>query len=263
MKMVCTFCDAPLETREGEVNLYCSNPDCRSIVLARLEYWVSKEAMDIDFVGPSLIEQLYDRKMVLTPADFYKLTRQDLMQLDLIKEKSADNIYTSIENSKSRPLARFITALSIRHVGKETADILVNELGTLEKIRTASIGELAAIEGIGEKIANTIWEFFQKDGNIKLVDELLALGVVPQEGGQKISNKLEGKTFVLTGALSTMTRDEAGEKIKQMGGKVSSSVSKKTSFVVAGENAGSKYEKAQNLGVIILTEQEFLEMIGG
>ena len=263
MDMVCPDCGAPLETREGEVNLYCSNPDCRSIVLARLEYWVSKEAMDIDFVGPSLIEQLYDRKMVLTPADFYKLTRQDLMQLDLIKEKSAENIFTSIENSKSRPLARFITALSIRHVGKETADILVNELGTLEKIRTASIEELAAIEGIGEKIANTIWEFFQKDGNIKLVDELLALGVVPQEGGQKISNKLEGKTFVLTGALSTMTRDEAGEKIKQLGGKVSSSVSKKTSFVVAGENAGSKYEKAQNLGVIILTEQEFLEMIGG
>ncbi len=263
MKMLCPDCGAPLETKEGEVNLYCSNPDCRSIVLSRLEYWVSKEAMDIDFVGPSLIEQLYDNKMVLTPADFYKLTRQDLMQLDLIKEKSADNIYTSIENSKLRPLARFITALSIRHVGKETADILVNELSTLEKIRTASIEELAAIEGIGEKIANTIWEFFHKDANIKLIDELLSLGVKPQEGGQKISNKLEGKTFVLTGTLSTMTRDEAGEKIKLMGGKVSSSVSKKTSFVVAGENPGSKYEKAQNLGVIILTEQEFLEMIGG
>ncbi len=263
MKMVCPDCGASLQTREGEVNLYCPNPDCRSVMLAKLEYWVSKEAMDIDFVGPSLIEQLYDRKMVLTPADFYRLSRQDLMQLDLIKEKSAENIFTSISNSKSRPLARFITALSIRHVGKETADILVNELRTLEKIRTASIDELAAIEGIGEKIANTIWEFFQKDDNIKLVNELLSLGVIPKEGEQKISNKLEGKTFVLTGALSTMTRDQAEEKIKQMGGKVSSSVSKKTSFVIAGENAGSKYEKAKNLGVIILTEQEFLEMVGG
>ena len=263
MDMHCPDCKSPLEIREGEVNLYCSNPNCPSVVLAKLEYWASKEAMDIDFVGPSLIEQLYNRKMVLNPADFYKLTRQDLMQLDLIKEKSAENIFTSIENSKTRPLSRFITALSIRHVGKETADILVNELSTLENIRSASKEELALIEGIGEKIANTIWEFFQKDDNIRLVDELLSLGVKPQEGGQKISNILEGKTFVLTGALSTMTRDEAGEKIKQLGGKVSSSVSKKTSFVIAGENAGSKLEKAQSLGVIILTEQEFLNMIGG
>ncbi len=263
MDMHCPDCKSPLEIREGEVNLYCSNPNCPSVVLAKLEYWVSKEAMDIDFVGPSLIEQLYNRKMVLNPADFYKLTRQDLMQLDLIKEKSAENIFTSIENSKTRSLSRFITALSIRHVGKETADILVNELSTLENIRSASKEELALIEGIGEKIANTIWEFFQKDDNIRLVDELLSLGVKPQEGGQKISNILEGKTFVLTGALSKMTRDEAGEKIKQLGGKVSSSVSKKTSFVIAGENAGSKLEKAQSLGVIILTEQEFLNMIGG
>ncbi len=261
-EMVCPDCKSPLVTREGEVNLYCSNPNCRSVVMAKLEYWVSKEAMDIDFVGPSLIEQLYDKKMVFTPADFYKLTRQDLMQLDLIKEKSAENIFTAIEKSKKTTLSRFITALSIRHVGKETADILVNELVTLGNIRTATIEQLSAIEGIGEKIANTIWEFFQKDANIELVDELLSLGVTPQEGSQKVSDELAGKTFVLTGTLSTMTRDEAGEKIKSLGGKVSGSVSKKTSFVVAGENAGSKYEKAQNLGVIILTEQEFLKMIG-
>ncbi len=263
MKMVCPDCSSPLEIREGEVNLYCSNPNCRSVVLARLEYWVSKEAMDIDFVGPSLIEQLYDKKMVLTPADFYKLTRQDLMQLDLVKEKSAENIFTSIEKSKSRPLARFITALSIRHVGKETADILVNEFGTLQNIRNASKEDLARVDGVGEKIASTIWEFFQKDDNIKLVDELLFLGIELREGGEKISNIFEGKTFVLTGTLSTMTRDEAGDKIKLYGGKVSSSVSKKTSFVVAGENPGSKLDKAQNLGVIILNEQEFLKMIGG
>lgn len=262
MIKTCPDCEGKLETREGEVNLYCSNSNCRSVVLARLEYWVSKEAMDIDFVGPSLIEQLYDKKMVTTPADFYKLTRQDLMQLDLIKEKSAENIFTSIEKSKQCTLSRFITALSIRHIGKETADIIVNELGSLNAIKTASREDLAKIEGVGEKIANTIWEFFQNDANIKLIDELLSLGVTPQEGGIKTSDKLEGKTFVLTGTLSTMTRDEAAEKIKINGGKVSSSVSKKTSFVVAGENAGSKYEKAQNLGVIILTEQEFLNMIG-
>ena len=180
-----------------------------------------------------------------------------------VKEKAAENIFTSIENSKKTTLSRFITALSIRHVGKETADILVNELETLEAIKNVSKEDLAAIEGIGEKIANTVWEFFHNNANIELVDELLNLGVTPQGAIEKSSNILEGKTFVLTGTLSTMTRDEASEKIKMNGGKVSSSVSKKTSFVVAGENAGSKYEKAINLGVIILTEQEFLSMIGG
>ena len=218
--------------------------------------------MDIDFVGPSLIEQLYDKKMVVTPADFYKLTRQDLMQLDLIKEKSAENIFTAIEKSKNCTLTRFITALSIRHVGKETADIIVNEFGSLKAIQTATKEQLAKIEGIGDKIAAEVWEFFQNNVNIELIEELLALGVAPAEGTNKTSNILEGRTFVLTGTLATMTRDEAAEKIKMNGGKVSSSVSKKTSFVVAGENAGSKYDKAQNLGVIILTEQEFLEMIG-
>ncbi len=262
MNFNCPDCGGKLVTREGEVNLYCSNPSCRSIVLARLEYWVSKEAMDIDFVGPSLIEQLYDKKMVVTPADFYKLTRQDLMQLDLIKEKSAENIFTAIEKSKNCTLTRFITALSIRHVGKETADIIVNEFGSLKAIQTATKEQLAKIEGIGDKIAAEVWEFFQNNVNIELIEELLALGVAPAEGTNKTSNILEGKTFVLTGTLATMTRDEAAEKIKMNGGKVSSSVSKKTSFVVAGENAGSKYDKAQNLGVIILTEQEFLEMIG-
>ena len=262
MNFTCPDCGGKLVTREGEVNLYCSNPSCRSIVLARLEYWVSKEAMDIDFVGPSLIEQLYDKKMVVTPADFYKLTRQDLMQLDLIKEKSAENIFTAIEKSKNCKLTRFITALSIRHVGKETADIIVNEFGSLKAIQTATKEQLAKIEGIGDKIAAEVWEFFQNNVNIELIEELLALGVAPAEGTNKTSNILEGRTFVLTGTLATMTRDEAAEKIKMNGGKVSSSVSKKTSFVVAGENAGSKYDKAQNLGVIILTEQEFLEMIG-
>lgn len=262
MDYKCPDCGGELVTREGEVNLYCSNPSCRSVVLARLEYWVSKEAMDIDFVGPSLIEQLYDKKMVSTPADFYKLTRQDLMQLDLIKEKSAENIYTAIEKSKDCTLTRFVTALSIRHVGKETADIIVNEFGSLNAIRSASKEDLAKIEGIGDKIAAEVWEFFQNNANIELVDELLDLGVVPKEGSNKASDKLAGQTFVLTGTLATMTRDEAAEKIKMNGGKVSSSVSKKTSFVVAGENAGSKYDKAQNLGVIILTEQEFLNMLG-
>lgn len=258
----CPECDSPLEEREGEVNWYCSNPNCSQIEKAKLEYWVSREAMDIDFVGPSIIEQLYDKNMVMTPADFYRLNMQDLMQLDLVKEKSAYNMYTAIQNSTNRPLARLITALSIRHVGKETADLLVNELSTLDNIRSASVEQLAAIEGIGDKIAQSIYEYFHTEQNIKILDDLLSLGVQPQEGSAKISDKLTGKTFVLTGTLQSMTRDEAGDKIKMLGGKTSSSVSKKTSYVVAGENPGSKFDKAAGLGVTILNEDEFKELIG-
>lgn len=258
----CPECHAPLVERAGEVNWYCSNPNCSSIEKARLEYWVSREAMDIDSVGPSIIEQLYNKNMVINPADFYRLNRQDFLQLDLVKDKAANNMYTAIQNSKNRPLARFLTALSIRHVGKETAELLVNELSTLENLRNASVEQLAMIEGIGDKIAQSIYEFFHTDSSVKIVDELLALGVTPQEGSAKISDKLAGQTFVLTGTLQSMTRDEASAKIKMLGGKTSSSVSKKTSYVVAGENPGSKFDKAGGLGVTILNEDEFKKLIG-
>jgi len=258
---LCPECNEKLVTREGEVNLYCSNLNCPSVAKARLEYWVSKEAMDIDFIGPSLITKLYEKNMVKTPADFYKLTQQDFMFLDLIQEKSAFNMYHSIQESKTRPLTKFVTALSIRHVGKETADILVSEFGSLENIKNAEIESLSNIDGIGEKVAKSIYDFFRYPQNIKLLDELNELGVIPSLPTLKKSDKLSGQTFVLTGTLQNMTRDEASEKIKLMGGKTSSSVSKNTSFVIAGENAGSKLEKAQNLGVIILSEEDFLKMI--
>ena len=258
----CPVCHSPLEYREGEVVAYCSNRYCPAVAKAKLEYWVSKEAMDIDNIGPSVIEQLYNMNMVKTPADFYKLSQQDFMMLDLVKEKSAYNMFSSIQASKNRPLAKFITALSIRHVGKETADILVNELNTLSNIRNADIETLSNIEGIGEKIAQSIYEFFHSDDSDKLLSELAELGVIPSESSQKLSDDFAGLTFVLTGTLQSMTRDEASDKIKERGGKTSSSVSKKTSFVVAGENAGSKFDKATALGVKILSEDEFLNMMG-
>lgn len=257
----CPECESPLEFRENEVVAYCSNPECPSILKAKLEYWVSKEAMDIDFIGPSVIEQLFDKNMVKYPQDFYKLSQQDFMQLDLVKEKSANNMFTSIQNSKERPLSKFVTALSIRHVGKETSDILVNELKTLEGIKTASLETLSSIEGIGEKIALNIFEFFKEEKNVKMLEELKELGVNPVESSQVVSNELAGMTFVLTGTLPTMTRDEAGDIIKSLGGKTSSSVSKKTSYVIAGESAGSKLDKAVALGVKILNEAEFLELV--
>ncbi len=258
----CPSCRSELHTHPGEVNLYCDNPDCQAKRCAKIEFWVSKDAMDIDKVGPSVIEQLYNRGFVKTPLDLYKLTMQDFVQLDLVKEKSAYNMYTAIQNSKNNSLSRFLTALTIKNVGKETAGVLANEFATLENIMNASVEDLSKVEGIGEIIAQDIYDFFRKDENIKMINGLKSLGVEPAPSVQNISNEFKGKTFVLTGTLQNMTRDEASEKIKQMGGKTSSSVSKNTSFVVAGENAGSKLDKAKKLGVIILTENDFLKMIG-
>lgn len=258
---ICPSCGAKLVERCGEVGLYCQNPDCGSLMCAKIEFWASKDAMDIDNVGPSLIQQLYDKKFISNPVDLYRLTMQDLMQLDLVKEKSAMNIYTSIQESKTKPLNRLLTALGIRHVGKETADILSGEFATLDDIKNADVERLANIEGIGGIIAQSIYDFFHEERNVKMIEELKELGVNPVSKVKPKSDKLAGKTFVLTGTLQNMTRDEASAIIKSHGGKTSSSVSKKTSYVLAGENAGSKLDKAQNLGVIILTEDDFLEMI--
>lgn len=257
----CPACGGPLIEKEGEVALYCENPNCSKVMCAKIEYWASKEAMDIDYVGPALIQQLYEKKFISNFADLYRLTMQDLVQLDLVKEKSASNIYNSIQNSKTRPLNRLLTALGIRHVGKETADILAGEFASIEDFKSATLEQLSSIEGIGEIIAQSIYDYFRDENNLKLLDDLKQVGVNPVSKLQPKSDKLAGKTFVLTGTLQNMTRDEASALIKSHGGKTSSSVSKKTSYVLAGENAGSKLDKAQNLGVIILTEEDFLGMI--
>ena len=258
----CPSCNSDLVVPEGEVNLYCPNTfGCPSQAKSRLEYWVSKEAMDIDFIGPNVIDQLYEKNMVKTPADFYALTQQDFMQLDLVKEKSAYNMYNSIQQSKNRPLSKFLTALSIRHVGKETADLLANHFQSLEAIQNATVEEIAKIDGIGDKIANSVKDFFTQPYNLELLKNLNHLDVHPTHKVVVQSTVLNSKTFVLTGTLSTMGRTEASEKIKQLGGKTSSSVTKKTDFVVAGESAGSKLTKAQELGITILNEDEFLKMI--
>ena len=258
----CPDCGARLETREGEVNLYCPNEKCPSVVKAKLEYWVSKEGMDIDFIGPSVITQLYNMGLVTSPVDFYRLQEQDFLKLDLVKEKSASNMYNSIQKSKQQPLARFVTALSIRHVGKETADLIVGAFPSLELLMNASVENLANIDGVGDKIALSVHEFFHNVKNIEMINEFKTLGFTFVNTAKVISDELSGNTFVLTGTLQTMTRDEAGAKIKARGGRVSSSVSKKTTYVVAGDSPGSKLDKARDLGVIILNEDEFLKMIG-
>lgn len=258
----CPSCGSELQFHDEEVNLYCDNPDCPAKRCAKIEFWVSKDAMDIDKVGPSVIEQLYTKNFIKTPVDLYKLTMQDFMMLDLVKEKSAFNMYNAIQDSKNKPLSRLLTAFTIKNVGKETAGVLASEFGTLDNLMNATIEDLSKVEGVGEIIAKDIFDFFRKPETIKMIEELRSLGVEPAPPVQNISDEFKGKTFVLTGTLQNMTRDEASEIIKQMGGKTSSSVSKNTSFVVAGESAGSKLDKAQKLGVIILTENDFLNMIG-
>ncbi len=258
---VCPVCGGELKPRDGEVNLFCDNPLCSSILKARLEYWVSKEAMDIDFIGPAVISQLYDIGLVKYPVDLYKLNYTDFLKLEAVKEKSASNMYNSIQDSKNRPFSRFITALSIRHVGKETAELLVNEFPTLDDLKQAELEQLSNIEGIGEKIALSVYEFFHDESNLNMISEFKNLDFSFENINLNKTNELEGKTFVLTGTLSSMTRDEAGDKIKMRGGKTSSSVSKNTTYVLAGTNPGSKLDKAEKLGVIILTEEDFLKMI--
>lgn len=258
----CPVCESELIKLPDEVNLYCPNTlGCKAQIKSRLQYWVSKEAMDVDGLGASLIEQLVDKGIVSNPSDLYTLTQQDFMKLDLIKEKSAFNLFNAVELSKTRSLNKFLTALGIRHVGKETADLIAQNFNALEDVKTATAEQLCTIDGIGEKTAKNIVDFFLDENNKKILLRLKELGVNPQNtSATTVSDKLKDKTFVLTGALE-IARALAEEKIKQLGGKVSSSVSKKTSYVVVGENAGSKLEKAQSLGIEILSEHEFLKLI--
>lgn len=258
----CPSCGTKLVEAEGEVNLYCPNHlGCPEQVKGRLEYWVSKDCLDIDGMGDNIVSQLVDRGMVSTPADLYKLTVDDFLKLDLIAEKSAQNLYNVVLASKNPPLARFINALGIRHVGKETSELLANKFKTFDALKNAKFEQIQEIDGIGDKIALAVLDFFSNSFNNEVLNNLKLYGVNPKDVEiTEASDKFKGMTFVITGTLS-QTRDAFEKIIKQNGGKTSSSVSKKTSFVLAGENAGSKYDKAEALGVKIINEQEFNNML--
>ena len=259
----CPCCGSVLVKPVDEVALYCQNSfNCDAQKLARLEYWCSREAMDIDGLGGTIIEKLMKQGLLNTPDDIYRLSYDDLMQIDLVKDKSATNLYNAIQKSKNQPLQKLINALSIRYVGKETADILADNYRNIDELSMADETKLAEIDGIGERIAKSIVNFFNNPNNKNLIENLKSLGVNPvSEQKVKLSNNLEGMIFVLTGTLKRH-RIEVEEIIKSHGGKTSSTVSKKTDYVLAGESPGSKFDKAQALGVKIINEQEFNEMIG-
>ena len=260
----CPICGGEVGKGEGgdKVALYCLNKNCYAQELENIIHFVSKKAFDIDHCGEKIVEQLLNDGLIKDAADLFTLTIGDLEPLDRFAEKSAQNLVTAIRESKHITLGRFINALGIRNVGEETAEDLANHFETLNKFKNASIDELREINGVGEKVALSIVEYFKNKDNVDLVNKLLDNGVIiktqkPMAGGGKLS----GQSFVLTGSLSKLTRDEAKDKIKELGGGVYESVSKKTSAVVVGENPGSKYDKAQKLGVKILNEDEFLRLI--
>ena len=259
----CPSCGAKLIPVEGEVNLYCPNKySCPEQLKAKIEYWTSKDCMDIDGLGGNIVSQLVDSGLVNTVADLYKLTVDDLKKLNLVAEKSSQNLFGSIQASKNPTLSRFINALGIKHVGKEMSEALANKFLTLDSLKQADLEDLVDIDGCGEKIALSILDFFSDSYNNDILNDLKSHGVIPQTvENNKVSQLLDGMTFVITGTLSD-TRDKFSAIIKANGGKTSSAVSKNTSYVLAGENPGSKYDKAQTLGVKIISENDFRQMIG-
>ena len=259
----CPICGAELVKPHGEVNLYCPNSSgCPAQIKGKIEYWASKDGMDIDGMGESIVEQLVDKGFIKDVSGIYALTKGDLMKLDLVKDKTAENLLLSIEQSKKRPIGRFLSALSIKHVGKETGELIAQEFPTLETIMGADVEALTAIQGVGHKVATSVVDFFSDKVNQDMLEKLVEYGVEPKGSSiEKVSDKFQGKTFVITGTLSK-SRGEFESQIKSMGGKVSSSVSKKTSYVLAGENPGSKFDKATSLGIIILSESDYIELMG-
>lgn len=257
----CPSCGEKIYKFEDEVFLRCINPNCPAQVKAKILHFASRDAMNIEGLGESTIDDLLEKKLINKISDIYKLTKDDLLKLKLFKEKKANNLLEQIENSKKRNLDRLIYALGIRHVGEKTAQILAEKFIEIENLMRATQAELSSIPEIGPIIAKSIYDFFSQEATKALIKELKERGVNTRYLPTQKTKVFEGLTFVFTGELKTMTRDEAQKKVMENGGKVSSSVSSKTSYVVVGDNPGSKYEKAKKLGIKILNEEDFLKLL--
>lgn len=259
----CPVCESEVIQLEGEAVARCSGGlFCAAQRKEAIKHFASRKAMDIDGLGDKLVEALVDQGYIKSVADLFKLTRYQIASMERMAEKSADNLLGSLEKAKSTKLSNFIYSLGIREVGETTARTLSNTFGTLDKIRTASIEELLAVQDIGPIVANHIVSFFEQAHNNDIIDELLDAGITwPDIVVDESSKTLQGKTFVITGTLSQMSREEAKEKLLAMGAKVSGSVSKKTYCVIAGEAAGSKLKKAEELGITVMNEQAFIDML--
>ena len=259
----CPACGSQLVRLEGEAVLRCENITCPAQIKESIKHFASKGAMDIDGLGDKLVEQLLAKGLISSHADLYFLQRDQLIGLDRMAEKSADNLLRAIDSSRRVPLDRFLYALGIRHVGEHIAKVLAQHYGELKKIMRAQEDELMAINEIGPQVASSIVTFFREPRNQKLIERLFEGGVriEKQQGAAEADQRFAGKTFVFTGALEKFTRKEAEKLVEERGGRAASSVSKKTDYLVAGPGAGSKLEKARSLGVAVITEDDFLEML--
>ena len=261
---VCPVCNFPAVRPEGEAVRRCTNRDCPAKIKGRIAYFAARRAMDIEGLGDILIDTLVDSGRLKSVADLYTLTVDEIADLDRRGTKTAVKLINEIEASKTHGLQRLLFGIDIRHVGERTAKILANHFRSIDRIAEASVDELVAIYEIGKTVAESVYEWFRDPDHIELIARLKAAGVVTKSGsasGATLDERFIGKTFVLTGKLEEYTRDEAAKLIEDRGGRVSSSVSKKTDFVVAGSDAGSKLTKAESLGVTVLNEKEFAAMI--
>ena len=264
MPKICPSCGSPVAYENGEAALRCTNTDCPAQLMRHMIHFVSRDAMDIDGLGERVLRALVENSLISSPMDLYRLSKDDIMTLEKKKDKSAENLINAIEKSKSNDLYRIVFALGIRHIGQKAAKILADKFRTLDNIANANIEDISSIDGFGDIMAESVYKYFQLEESKKLVEEIKSLGINTENLSEPKSidesNPFFNKTFVITGTLPNYKRTEAAAIIESMGGKVSSSVSKKTDYVLAGEDAGSKLTKAQSLGVKIIDENEFESM---
>jgi len=259
MPLICPACGSKVVRLEGEAASRCSNPDCYSVKRKFFYHFISRQAFNMEGLGPKITDQLLDNGLVADPADLFKLKKGDFLGLERFGEKSASNAERAIEQRREIELPRLIYALGIRNIGEETAYDLAESFGSLDRLEQAGIEDLQKIKDIGPVAAESVYKWFRNKKNLEFLNKLKkSLVIKRQVGGGK--EALKGKTFVLTGSLKNMSRQEAKAKIRESGGKTSESVSRETSFLLAGENPGSKYQKARELGVKIISEKEFLEL---
>ncbi|MDE7230145.1 MAG: NAD-dependent DNA ligase LigA, partial [Oscillospiraceae bacterium] len=259
---ICPVCGSKAVRDEDEAVIRCQNIDCPAQLLRSIEHFATRNAMNIDGLGEAVVEQLVNADLVHTVADLYTLDIQSLTALERFGKRSAENLLDALEKSKKNELDRLIFALGIKGIGQRAAKLLCEKFGDMDKIMAATAEEISSIDGFGDVLADSVYTAMREPHRIALIERLRELGLNMSYSDQKISDKFAGLTFVLTGTLPTLKRDEAKEMIEKRGGKCSGSVSKKTSYVVAGEEAGSKLTKANELGITVITEEQLLEMIG-
>lgn len=257
----CPVCGALVVTDESGIAVRCPNRMCEAQIFRKIVHFASKDAMDIEGLGPAIVQQLIDSLLLKDVADLYTLTQEQLTQLEGFAEVSAKNTVNAIEKSKSAGLDRVIFALGIRNIGQKAAKLLAKHFKSIDNLIAASADEIVEINDFGEISAKSVVDYFADDTNIELVEKLRRCGVAMEFSENIEDLRFEGKTFVLSGGLDSMTRSRAEEIIEAFGGKTSSSVSSKTSYLLLGDKPGSKLEKARKLGVEIIDEQQFLEMI--